>query len=229
MKRIASVLMMALLLAPTGSALANKPEWSRTTEPKRLVEVPDPPRRGPYRPHPEPQRDLRVDVWVDGGDDATYFVGETVTLHFRANRDAYVLLYDIDTEGEVHRLYPRSRWDEQMVEGGVIYTVPNVRAGYRLVASGPEGYEYVGAVASDRPLVNRWDRGPGRSIGGLSYDRLGPTSAPTWRIDSEPELAMDRLYSRLVEVPVEERDGWPQTARDEVRFYIAHSFGWRGR
>lgn len=229
MKRIVSVMMLALLLAPAGEALAQKPQWSRTTEPKRLVPVPDPPRPGPWRPRPEPPRNLRVDVWVDGGNDATFFTGETVTLHFRTNRDAYVLLYDIDTEGNVQRLYPRSRRDEQLVEGGVIYTVPNMRAGYRLVASGPEGYEYVGAVASDRPLVGRWDRGPERSIGGTRYDRLGPTSAPTWRIDSEPGPAMDRLYSRLVEVPVEERDEWPQTARDEIRFYIAHPIGWRSR
>lgn len=180
----------------------------------KLIEVPD-------SDYGEP---LRIEVWVDGGEDAVYFPGESVRLHFRTNRDAYVLLYDLDTTGQVRRLFPRSRRDDEFVEGGVIYTIPQHRAGYRLVAGGPPGEEFVTAVASDRPLAVRWDRAGGRSFGGVSLDRMGPTSFSTWSSHGAPRSELDRVYSRLVEEP-EGRDrrdhrGRGRVARDTVSFTI---------
>ena len=46
---------------------------------------------------------LRVQVWTDREEEAVYYPGEVVNIHFTANDDAYVIVYDIDTEGRVRR------------------------------------------------------------------------------------------------------------------------------
>lgn len=181
----------------------------------KLIEVPD-------SDYGEP---LSIEVWVDGEEEAVFYPGDTVRLHFRVNRDAFVLLYDLDTRGQVRRLFPRSRRDREFVEGGVIYTIPQHRAGYRLVASGPPGEEFVTAVASDRPLAHRWEWAGYRQFGGMKLDRMGPTSYPTWKSREAPFDELDRVYNRLVEDP----DGGDRlgrhpfcgVARDVVSFTIA--------
>ncbi|TPW03404.1 MAG: S-layer-like array-like protein, partial [bacterium] len=133
-----------------GSALASPPppppRSDRTigapVTPKRIIEVPAPAR------HDWP---LEVEIELLGGDGRLVYPGQGVGFSFRLNRDAYLVIYDIDTEGRTHLVYPRSRWDSQFVRGGVLHHLPGRNAGYRLVADGPPGEEFVVAVASDEP------------------------------------------------------------------------------
>lgn len=215
MKRwMMSLVMVGLALwAATGEA--GRRDRTGQVAPK-LIEVPD-------TDYGEP---LRIEVWVEGGEDEVFYPGDTVTLRFRTNRDAYVTLYDLDTRGQVRRLFPRSRRDDEFVEGGVIHTIPRHRAGYRLVAGGPPGEEFVTAVASDRPLAHRWGWVGQRSIGGQRLDRMGPTAHPTWISRGDPYLELDRIFTRLVEEPTGgghgghgDRHGC-HVARDVVSFTI---------
>jgi hypothetical protein len=44
-------------------------------------------------------RDVRIELWTDRGENATYCSGESVRLQFRADEDSYVTVYNLDTDG----------------------------------------------------------------------------------------------------------------------------------
>jgi len=95
---------------------------------------------------------LDVKVWVDKGEGAIYHPGEDIKVYFRASHDCYVVLYDIDTRGYVHLLYPTDTGDDPYVEGGRVYRIPNRMDDYDLTVDGPNGVEYIQAVASLEPI-----------------------------------------------------------------------------
>jgi hypothetical protein len=95
---------------------------------------------------------LDIEVWVSKGEGATYYPGDDIKVYFRASRDCYVVLYNIDTRGYVHLLYPVDQWDDPYAEGGRVYRIPDRFDDYELTVSGPDGVEYIQAVASLEPL-----------------------------------------------------------------------------
>jgi hypothetical protein len=95
---------------------------------------------------------LDVEVWVDKGEGATYYPGEEIKVYFRASSDCYVVLYNIDARGYVHLLYPLDEWDDPYLEGGRVYRIPDRFDDYDLTVNGPDGVEYIQAVASPEPL-----------------------------------------------------------------------------
>jgi hypothetical protein len=92
--------------------------------------------------------DLQIDLWVNKGDDATYYYGDDVAVFFEVNRDAYVIVYDIDPAGNVSLLFPESYDQDCFVRAGQVYRIPGADSDYRLEISGPSGHEYIYAVAS---------------------------------------------------------------------------------
>ena len=226
MNRKRSILAIAALAALIFPAMASGAERDRIRSqpvPKELIPVPVP---DPWPiPAPDPERPLRVDVWVRGGTDRVFHPGESVVICFRANRDAFVLVYDIDTEGRAHRLYPRTTWDSEFVEGGVTYVVPGRGSGYRLMVAGPPGVETIVATASDVPLSDRWDACWGGVAGISDYDQLGGTRYRVGRIAGDRQAGVDRLQRKLIEVPGDEYCG-PDTGFDQVSFRVGQQ--WRG-
>jgi hypothetical protein len=219
--RLLAGLLVLALLAPPGAVAADKGKKSRgpsggrsRLQPDRLVPVPDD--RHPDRDSDEP---LEIEVWLRGGERRAFYPGESVTVFFRTNREAYVLLYDVDTEGRVHQIYPRSRRDEEFVEGGVTYAVPGRGAGYRLMVTGPSGYEDIVALASDRPLRDRWDECLDDFDSENGYDELGGTRLRMGRLGGNRARGMAELTRKLIEVP---DDGEPgDSASDRVTFRVA--------
>jgi hypothetical protein len=100
----------------------------------------------------------QVSVWTSPGSGALVYPGQDMTIRFSVDRDAYVVVYDIDTRGQVRLLYPERPGDDGYMRGGRVARIPGPQAGYRLMVTGPEGVERIVALASDRPLVNRWRR-----------------------------------------------------------------------
>jgi len=92
--------------------------------------------------------DLDIDLWVNKGDDATYYYGDDIAVYMEVNRDAYVIVYDIDPAGNVSLLFPESYDDDCFVRSGQVYRIPNSESNYRLEVNGPSGHEYIYAVAS---------------------------------------------------------------------------------
>ncbi len=102
------------------------------------------------------RRQLEAAIWTDRRRDAVYHPGESVQIRFRTNDDAYVCIYNIDTEGRLRVLYPTHPGDDGFVPGGRVLGLPAPDAGFDFVASGPPGIELLEIVASRQPLYSPW-------------------------------------------------------------------------
>jgi hypothetical protein len=94
---------------------------------------------------------LDVEVWTNRGGDAVYKPGELLEISARTSTDAYLLVYEIDTEGYVRVLFP-FRGSSGSVEGRKTNKIPSENSGLELVVEETTGMGYIVAVASQEPL-----------------------------------------------------------------------------
>ncbi len=114
---------------------------------------------------PKIDRYLDVDVWTNHAD-GDYYVGDNIVVNFRANRDAFVVIYSIDSRGRVNLLFPTRPDEDNFVEGDRTYNLPGGRDNYDLVVTAPAGSEQIQAVASrERFPIPDWYRGSGLVCG----------------------------------------------------------------
>ena len=90
---------------------------------------------------------LTADVWINKEEGGVYRPGESMRVFFRSNADAYVLVYNIDTEGYIHLVYPYGPADPMRVEAGRTYIIPQ-RHDPR--PQGTAGAESLGSSFDDR-------------------------------------------------------------------------------
>jgi len=69
---------------------------------------------------------LTVDVWTNKEEGGVYRPGEGMRIFFRPSEDAFVLLYNVDTDGFVHLIYPYGPNDPERVEGAAPIRFPPV-------------------------------------------------------------------------------------------------------
>ena len=101
-------------------------------------------------------RYLDVEVWTNHSDNE-FYEGDNIVINFRANRDAFVAIYSIDSRGRVNLLFPTAFGDDNYVQGGVTYSLPDGGDDFDLVVSGPEGVENIQAIASrERFPIPEW-------------------------------------------------------------------------
>lgn len=167
---------------------------------------------------------LRVHLWTDRGDDALYHPGERVLIRVTTNDDAYVSVYDIDTEGRVRVLFPAPACDG-FVRAREVVTLPGPHADFDYVVTGPPGIETIEAVAS-RARLESWEDG-GREDddwedGDWDEDENGEWDEDTdWdggsplaarpratglRVAGDPFVAVRHLNHRLVPEGCDDRD-----------------------
>lgn len=109
-----------------------------------------------FMDRPRADRYLDVEVWTDHAD-GEYYIGDNITIQFRANRDCFVAIYSIDSRGRVNLLFPTSPNEDNFVLGNETYALPGPRADYDLAVSGPEGTENIQIIASrDRFPIPSW-------------------------------------------------------------------------
>ena len=104
LKILKLTLAVAILMVSFKPALAELPEDYNREYEGRIIRT----------PHP----DLDIEVWIDKGEGATYYPGEEIYVYFRASRDCYVVIYNLDTRGYVNILYPYDYSNDPWVEGG---------------------------------------------------------------------------------------------------------------
>jgi len=143
-----------------------------------------------------PNSGLDIEVWINKSEGSTYYPGEDIRVYFRASRDCYVVVYNLDTRGYVNVLYPYRSSDERYVQGGRVYKMPGRYDDYSLTVDGPSGVEYIQAVASYEPL----------SVPGWSdYYRegAGPEGIRTLRMDEEedPYVFMEWVNHQISPYP----------------------------
>src|SRR5881628_3872203 len=64
----------------------------------------------------------RVEVWTSRGDDP-YTSRQPVRVYFRAEQDAFVTIFRVDTDGRVQTLFPREPWEDNFARGDRDYEV----------------------------------------------------------------------------------------------------------
>ncbi|MBD3183413.1 DUF4384 domain-containing protein [Candidatus Poribacteria bacterium] len=93
--------------------------------------------------------DLEVEVWTDK---YVYYEGEEIKIFFRANRDCYLILCNINSEGHVARIFPNIYHSSNLVKGGRTYIIPDENSGhdFEFFIEPPLGMDRVYAFAVER-------------------------------------------------------------------------------
>jgi hypothetical protein len=92
---------------------------------------------------------LTIKLWAEK---PRYRVGESLTISFEANRDAYVTLVNVGTSGGTSVLFPNRFSPSNAVQRRRVYTIPDPADGYELKVSGPPGREIVYALVTLEPV-----------------------------------------------------------------------------
>jgi len=108
-----------------------------------------------HDPRPRPPRHASfrtpgIRVWTSGGD--LHRRGDRVQLYYRTERDAYVTVFRIDTDGRVQLLFPRDPGEENYGYGGATYSVANYDRSSAFYVDDAPGVGYIFAVASSDPF-----------------------------------------------------------------------------
>lgn len=145
---------------------------------------------------------LGVEVWTDRGSDGVYQPGDRIEIEARTSANAYLLVYEIDSEGFVRVLFPE-RGNPGFVEAGRKMRLPSEHSDMDLVVQDPVGEGYIVAVASIAPFGELpWYLRPydprAEAIGfeGAANDEEGITAEG--QIVGDPFVAMERIRRRIV-------------------------------
>lgn len=142
---------------------------------------------------------LTADVWINKEEGGVYQPGESMRVFFRTSADAYVLVYNIDTDGYIHLVYPYGPSDQMRVEGGRTYIIPARHDPYELVADGPTGMEFVVAVASRTPFLNLpWYLTSGAPENDAEHGENSNDPTDSGVIVGDPYVGMEQLNRRII-------------------------------
>ena len=142
--RVAAVAVVAVALVAARAIYAAPEQEMDSRRPESIViepgVVPEPPgRQVPPRPA---RAGFDVEIWTDR---QTYDIGDLVRIYFRVTRPSYVYIFNTDTEGRTHQLFPNYYDRDNDVVPGRRYFIPD--ASYRLRVTGPAGTEHLRIVA----------------------------------------------------------------------------------
>ena len=159
------------------------------------------------------RHDLDVYVWPDRGVDAVYYPDDPISVFFEVTQDCYVVVYDIDTRGRLHILFPFDPRQDNFIRAGQVYEIPRDWDDFGLTVEGPPGDEYIQAVASPYPLeLPDWPiyvNSPGHYPNTCADPDLMDFRAGDDRIGY-----LHRVNRKIV------RDRWDWCATDLARFYV---------
>ena len=144
-------------------------------------------RFGTYR-HQEPVPEARI--WLDGGVDPVLQGGDRVRVFYRSSMSAYVAIFQVDTDGTVRLLYPRSPSENHYARAGRDYRLLFPRSPYWYVGD-PPGLGYFFIVTAPTPF----DFSDFRYS---YYDGGWDLSVVGSRVYEDPYTAMDDYVARLI-------------------------------
>jgi hypothetical protein len=168
------------VLAALGAASGPGPAGARPLPPSYAI---------PRLPHAgEPSdRSPGIRVWVEGAD--LFHRGDRVRVYYRTERDAYVTIFRVDTDGRVQVLFPRSPEGENLGYAGATYAVSAFDRGDAFYVDDDPGIGYIFGVASADPF----DYGAV-----LSGGRWDVRAISDGRIHGDPRAALEDLSVQLM-------------------------------
>lgn len=130
----------------------------------------------------------RVSVWLDRT--SPYDRGDRARVYVSADRDAYLTVLRIDTDGRVRVLFPQDPWDDNYVSGGRTFEVEDRDGGRAFRIDDAPGAGYIFAVASDQrfdysPILTQRDHWDYRAIA-------------DGQVRGDPYVAVTDLAERIV-------------------------------
>ncbi len=135
-------------------------------------------------------RDIEARVWTDRGDEPLVFRGDRVRIYYRTTSDAYISILNINTDGTVRLVYPRSPDDVHYARAGRDYRLLFPRSEFWRVEDSP-GMGYFFIVASSQPF-DFSAFGYSRYAGGWDLSNIGDA------VYSDPYQAIDDYVTYLV-------------------------------
>src|SRR5437773_10732969 len=150
----------------------------------------------------------RVEVWSDRGD-SPYASGQGVRVHFRADRDAFVTILRVDTDGRVRVLFPREPWEDNFARGGREYEVQGGNDRDAFYIDDYPGVGYLFAVASADPFV--YD-------GIQSNEHWDYRMIADGRVRGDPYVALTDVAQRIVP------DGYSDWDYDVAPYYVQQHY-----
>jgi len=148
----------------------------------------------------------RVEVWTNRGDDP-YHTGQRARVFLRADRDAYVTIFRVDTDGRVRVLFPREPWEDGFVRGGPEFEIQG-RDDDAFDIDDYPGVGYVFAVGAADPF----DYDPI-----MTGDHWDYRAIAEGRVRGDPYVALTDLAQRIVR----ENDDWDY---DIVPYYVERHY-----
>jgi len=138
---VGALVVMCLAMAEAAVYAASGSGGATAGRSQNIIVEPGTP---PPPPPPAPPVDygFDVDVWTD---QRAYNPGDLIRINFRATRPCYVYIFDTDTRGVTHQIFPNYFDADNLVFPGRRYFIPDSK--YRLRVTGPPGTEQLRIVA----------------------------------------------------------------------------------
>jgi hypothetical protein len=148
-----------------------------------------------------------IRIWTSHGE--VYQRGERVRIYYRTERDAYVTILRVDTDGRIRVMYPHEPFEDNLSTGGHTYSVETSERGSAFYVDDDPGVGYIFAVASDDPFI---------------YDQVA--SADHWdlhvmadgRIRGDPYSSLEELVQYMVP------EGYVDFDTHLLPYYVEHRY-----
>jgi hypothetical protein len=101
-----------------------------------------------------PSPPFRVRVWVTDDRRRDFRIGEKVVFNFSSEKDCYLYLLNVDSQGDFQILFPNPLHRGNFVRAGLEKKIPDETAGemFEFVFREPAGEEMIKAIATLEPL-----------------------------------------------------------------------------
>jgi hypothetical protein len=102
--------------------------------------------------HPSPP--FTITVWVTEQTRRDFRIGERIVFGVEAERDCYILLFNLDSQGNFHLIFPNKFHQDNFIKGNTTVLIPDevMRSKFQFEFGPPTGRETVKVIATTEPL-----------------------------------------------------------------------------
>lgn len=115
------------------------------------------------RPAAGGKKNFKIQLWPKDARQV-WKAGEKFAVHFRSERDCYLNILHVDTNGKVQLLFPNQWHDDAFVRGGRDYTIPGPAMDFDWDIVPPFGVETIMAVATATKTPGLFEFRPGKDV-----------------------------------------------------------------
>lgn len=101
-----------------------------------------------------PRSPFKVKVWLKDMDQRDFRVGEKARFYFSSEKDCYLVMLNLDSQGNIHILFPNQYFKDNFIRAKQVVEIPDKKMGkkFELEFGEPVGEEVVKVIATQNPL-----------------------------------------------------------------------------